>query len=114
MSNRQDHDLIQDMIEAARRSMRYCKDLDYEGFLQDTKTQDAVVRNVEIIGEAAGKISPDLRNQYPDLPWNNIIGMRNRLVHDYFGVNLNIVWEVVATDLPDLTKWLNRILDDSE
>jgi uncharacterized protein with HEPN domain len=62
--------------------------------------QDAVVRNLEIVGEAAKRVSPDLRERAPGIPWREMAGMRDKLVHDYFGVDLDLVWDVVATELP--------------
>ncbi len=110
MSRRSDTDLVRDMLEAARRARDYCADLQYDDFLQDNKTQDAVVRNLEILGEAAKSVSEDLRKRYDGLPWASIAGMRDRLIHDYFGVNLDIVWDVANNDLPRLVEDLNQIL----
>lgn len=73
-------------------------------FLADSKTQDAVIRNLEIIGEAVKNISGDLKSVYPDIPWQRIAGMRDRMIHEYFGVNLQIVWERVEQDVPELSK----------
>jgi uncharacterized protein with HEPN domain len=69
--------------------------------LQDEKTQDAVIRNLEIIGEAATKLSPELKAKYDEIPWGDIAGMRNRLIHGYFEVNLDIVWSTVEKVLPE-------------
>lgn len=79
-------------------------------FLADTKTQDAVIRNLEVIGEAVKSISADLKSAYPDIPWQRIAGMRDRMIHEYFGVNLQIVWERVEKDVPDLKTNVQRIL----
>jgi uncharacterized protein with HEPN domain len=81
-----------------------------ENFLQDTKTQDAVVRNLEIIGEAVKHISEKLRAQYPDVPWKRIAGMRDKMIHEYFGVNLQLVWDVVVQELPGLRGRIEQIL----
>lgn len=110
MSRRADTDLVRDMLEAAQRALDYCADLQYEDFTQDNKTQDAVVRNLEVLGEAAKSLSEDLRTRHDGLPWASLAGMRNRLIHDYFGVNLDIVWDVVKNDLPPLVEGLNQIL----
>lgn len=110
MSKRSDIDYLKDILEAAKRVTGYCKDLDYEGFLNDIKTQDAAVRNIEIIGEAAKNISPSYRELYPDIPWKNISGMRDKLIHGYFGVNLDIVWEVIKNDLPMLVGGIEAII----
>lgn len=73
-----------------------------EHFLKDRKTQDAVVRNLEIIGEASKRLSDDRKRSRPDIPWKQIAGMRDRLIHAYFGVDLELVWEVVEKRLPAL------------
>ena len=112
MSRRPDADLVRDMLQAARRAQDYCADLQYDDFTQDHKTQDAVVRNLEILGEAAKSLSGDLRTRHDGLHWASVAGMRNRLIHDYFGVNLDVVWDVVENDLPSLVEGLNQILED--
>jgi uncharacterized protein with HEPN domain len=81
-----------------------------EHFFQSDAAQDAVIRNLEVIGEAAKKVSTQLRKQYPDTPWQRISGMRNRLIHDYFDVDLLIVWNVVATQLGPLETQVRAIL----
>ena len=71
-----------------------------EAFRRDLKTQDAVIRNLQVIGEAAKKVSAETRATHPDIPWKHMAGMRDRIVHDYFGVSLGIVWDVVVNHLP--------------
>lgn len=110
MSERPNASWIEDMLQAAQRIVAYNCGLSYEDFLCDIKTQDAIVRNIEILGEAAGKISADFKKANPTLPWHNIIGMRNRLVHEYFGVNLDIVWSVAQDDLPGLIAMLENLI----
>lgn len=73
-----------------------------ESFFVDRKTQDAVVRNLEIIGEATKRLSNSLKDAHPDVSWKPIAGMRDKLIHDYFGINLQLVWDVVERDLPVL------------
>ena len=88
-------------------------DYAYEGkesFFADPKTQDAVVRNLEIIGEATKRISDSLKLGCPETPWKRIAGMRDKLIHDYFGVNLTLVWDVVERDLPELKHQIESIL----
>ncbi len=91
MSKRSDEDYLKDMLEGATRIIDYCKGLSFEQFLKDIKTQDAVVRNIEIVGEAVKNISEGLKTQHAAIPWKSIAGMRDRLIRDYFGVNLDIV-----------------------
>jgi len=80
-------------------------------FHKDPKTQDAVIRNLEIIGEAAKNIPEDFRQKYPQIAWKAVAGMRDKLIHDYFGVNLGIVWEVVHKEVPSLLQKIKTILD---
>ncbi|MCX5725014.1 MAG: DUF86 domain-containing protein [Nitrospirae bacterium] len=79
-------------------------------FLADRKTQDAVIRNLEIIGEATKRISPGLKSAHTDVAWKPIAGMRDKLIHDYFGVNVQLVWEAVERDLPQLYEKVNELL----
>ncbi|MFZ4629506.1 MAG: DUF86 domain-containing protein [Blastocatellia bacterium] len=102
MSNRSDADLLNDIREAIDRIQSYIGAGNYADFLGDIKTQDAVIRNIEILGEAAKLVSEEVRATYPSIPWRSMAGMRNRLVHDYFGVNLDIVWQVSVIELPKI------------
>lgn len=81
-----------------------------ESFFADRKTQDAVVRNLEIIGEATKHVSASIKEANPDVSWKPIAGMRDKLVHDYFGVNLQLVWDVVERDLPGLKLKVSQLL----
>jgi len=82
-----------------------------ESFFADRKTQDAVVRNLEIIGEATKRVSASLKDAHPDISWKPIAGMRDKLVHDYFGVNLQLVWDVVERDLPAFKLKVTQLLE---
>ena len=110
MSERADDDFLRDIREAARRIKEYTDAMTYDRFLADIKTQDAVVRNLEIIGEATKSLSARLRREYPDVPWKAIAGVRDRLIHHYFGVNLDIVWDIVTAELPALGSQVEAIL----
>ena len=90
------------MLEAITRIDRYSAGLNFEEFLRDAKSQDAIIRNLEIIGEAAKKISAEFRKANNQVPWQDIAGMRDRLIHHYFGTNWEIVWDVIRTKLPEL------------
>ena len=97
-----DRAYLLDILEAARLAVQYVADKPKDGFLKDTLCQDAVVRRLEIIGEAARRISEDTRKRYPDLSWRAMIGMRNLMIHEYDDVDLEIVWETVQNNLPPL------------
>ena len=109
MSKRDASLLIEDMPGSVRRIARYVAGMDYDAFLADDKTVDAVVRNLEIIGEATRQLPEDYREAHPELPWAQMEGLRNRIVHDYTGVDLGIVWEVVQRSLPALEKQLAEL-----
>ena len=81
MSQRTDRDLLTDIQEAIQRIRAYSVGMTYEGFMEDTKTQDAIIRNLEIIGEATKGLSAQLRQRYPDVPWRGMAGVRDRLIH---------------------------------
>ena len=85
--------------------------MDQQSFASDTRTVDAVVRNLEIIGEAATRIPEEFKAGHPDVPWRRVVGLRNRIVHEYFGVDIGIVWSVVSQDLPHLKSQIQDIAD---
>lgn len=110
MSKRTDKEFLNDSKEAILRINVYIEKLSYEEFLNDIKTQDAVVRNLEIIGEAIKNISKGLKKKYPQMPWKDLSGVRDKLIHHYFGVNLDIVWNIVKKELPEIILQLEAIL----
>ena len=81
----------------------------YNAFLSDTRTQDAVIRTFEVIGEATKKLSVDLRDRHPDVPWKKMAGTRDRLIHDHIGVDIEIVWQIVIAELSDLALQIAKI-----
>jgi uncharacterized protein with HEPN domain len=83
-----------------------------ESFFKDTKTQDAVVRNLEIVGEAVKNLSPQFKANHPEIHWKAISGMRDKLIHEYFGVNLNLVWHTVENDVPEFLQEMEKALRD--
>ena len=101
--------LIEDIQTALARIESYTTGLDRETFLQDQKTIDAVVRNLEIIGEAVRWLPTEFKDRQGSVPWSQIAGMRNRIVHDYFGLDLEIVWHVLQTSLPEFKRQLASI-----
>ncbi len=112
MSKRDHILLLEDMLDSALKIRRYTNNLDFDSFLNDDKTVDAVVRNFEIIGEAANRIDPDYRTKNPEVEWKRIRGFRNRIVHDYFGIDYEIVWTIIENNLSDLIDWLEVLIND--
>jgi uncharacterized protein with HEPN domain len=110
MSRRTDRDFLSDVREAIQRVLACTSGMTYEGFLSDVKTQDAVIRNLEIIGEATKNLATELRAKYPEVPWKSMAGTRDRLIHDHFGINLDIVWEIATIELPKVISRLEEIL----
>ena len=109
MSKREPSLLIEDIIESANKILEYTHDLSFEEFTNDSKTIDAVIRNFEIIGEAANRLPEDFKNHHSNIDWHRIRGFRNRIVHDYFGVDYSIVWEIKEMFLPNLISSLKTI-----
>jgi uncharacterized protein with HEPN domain len=114
MSSAKEEAFLKDILEAIRRIQAYTEDTDYDAFCADTKTQDAVMRNLEIVGEATKQLSETVRQQAPQIPWRSIARMRDKLIHHYFGVNLDIVWHVIQDDLPPLMTAVEGILTTTE
>ncbi len=114
MSKRGDKDFFKDIIEAIDRIQRYTRNMSFEEFLKDIKTGDAVVRNFEIIGEAVKNLTGDIKNQHKEIKWKDIAGMRDRIIHYYFGVNWDIVWASIKEKLPELKKKIEFILKEKD
>ncbi len=109
MSNRQPILLVEDIIESGEKILLYTNGLTFEQFISDSKTVDAVVRNFEIIGEAANRLPEEFKDKNPGIDWYRIRGFRNRIVHDYFGIDYNIVWQIKETVLLEMIEKLKRI-----
>lgn len=102
MSKREPSLLIEDMIESANKILNYTQNLTYEQFVKDSRTVDAVIRNFEIIGEAANRLPDEFKEQHDTIDWHRIRGFRNRIVHHYFGIDYTIVWTIREAYLPEL------------
>lgn len=105
-------DYLQDMYESAEKALQFVGEMNFQQFAEDDKTTFAVIRALEILGEAAKKIPEEIRRQYDDVPWREMTGTRDVLIHEYFGVNLAVVWRTVQEDLPPLLEKLRKILND--
>ena len=103
---------LEDILEAIERIEEYTEDMDYKDFKNDRKTVDAVLRNLEVIGEAVKNLSEDIKKRYPEIEWRRIAGMRDRLIHGYFGVNLQIIWETIQKRIPELKAQISSILEE--
>lgn len=103
---------LEDILEATRKVMRYTDGLSKAEFLEDEKTIDAVVRNLEIIGEAVKKLPEDLRAQYSAVEWKKIAGLRDILIHEYFGLDAEIVWDIVRNKVPALDREVRTMLHE--
>ncbi len=101
---------LDDILQAIAFIREYVKDTDYKAFEADRKTQDAVIRNLEIIGEAARTIPDEVRDKAAEIEWYKIIALRNILIHEYFGVNLKIVWDVIQNKLETLESTCRKLL----
>jgi uncharacterized protein with HEPN domain len=110
MSKRRDSDYLNDIREGIHRILTYTAELTYQQFMGDIKTQDAVVRNLEIIGEATKKLSIHIRKSYPKVPWKDMMGMRDKMIHHYFGINYEIVWTISKEELVGLLPEIENIL----
>ncbi len=108
--SRRDLLYLEDIIEACEKIQEYVQGYSYETFLADSKTRDAVARNLQIIGEAARRLSPELKDAHSEVEWNRIAGLRNRIVHEYSGIDWQIVWDVIVARLPELRDQAEMIL----
>jgi uncharacterized protein with HEPN domain len=108
--NRENQYLL-DMLNAAKIAMSHIADKTEESFYQDILCQDAVVRRIEIIGEAARRISPETQAKMTEIPWKEIIGMRNILIHEYDDVSIRVVWQTVNQQLPNLALMLESLIN---
>ncbi len=109
MSKRPVDLLLDDICEAIDRIEQYISGMSFDVFSKDRKSVDAVVRNLEIIGEASNRLPADFKNSHSQIQWHKVIGLRHRIVHEYFGVDLQIVWQILQKDLPSLREAISQI-----
>jgi len=109
MSKRPIDLLLSDMLDAIHRVEQYTGGMSFDAFSKDQKSIDAVVRNLEIIGEAANRLPDDFKERHSSVEWHKVVGLRHRIIHEYFGIDLQIIWQIVHVDLPTLRHTLSLI-----
>ena len=114
MSKRDVKLYVKDILEAIKAIEKFVEGMDFESFKEDDKTSSAVIRKFEIIGEATKNIPQSIKEKYPHIPWKEMAGFRDRLIHFYFGIKYDIVWDTIKLRLPELRKNIERILKDLE
>ena len=105
---------VQDMIEFSERVMSYTNGLDQAAFVADDRTYDATLRNLELVGEAATHVPGAVRDAHPEIVWRQIIAMRHRVAHGYLGLDEDVIWDIIRTDIPNLLPVLRDLLSSAE
>ena len=110
MKNKEPLFFLQDIQNSVTKIFKYTANIDYQEFISNDMAKDAVERNFEIIGEAVKNLSEDFRNKYPNIPFRQIAGMRDKLIHDYFGVDYEIIWKTIKDKLPEFSLDIEKLI----
>ncbi|MDH7606652.1 MAG: DUF86 domain-containing protein [Candidatus Bathyarchaeota archaeon] len=111
MRKRDYRNYLQDIIESINDIEDFTKNMSFEDFARDKKTINAVIRSLEVIGEAAKSVPKSFRDKYPSIPWRKMAGMRDKMIHEYFGVDVRILWETIKRDIPPLKPLILSVLE---
>jgi len=114
MSKRDVKLYVKDILEAIKAIEKFVEGMDFESFKEDDKTSSAVIRKFEIIGEATKNIPQSIKEKYPHIPWKEMTGFRDKLIHFYFGIKYDIVWDTIKLRLPELRNNIEKVLKDLE
>ena len=114
MKRRDLRDYLQDILDAVNDIERFVADMSYEQFIKDKKTLNAVVRSIEVIGEASKRLPLSLKAKNSELPWREITGMRDKLIHAYFGMDTETIWKTVKENIPQLKQTIKKMAKDQE
>lgn len=109
MSRRTPDLLLEDILDSAQKILEYTSSMTFAEFSEDSRTIDAAIRNFEIIGEASNLLPEEFKDRHPSIDWHRIRGFRNRIVHDYFGIDLQILWKIIADQIPSLMVEIKKI-----
>ncbi len=110
MKDRNYNIFIEDILEAMEKIGSYIKEISFEAFEANDMIVDAVIRNLGIIGEASAQIPTDIKEKFPDIPWKRMIGLRNIVIHEYFGIDLDTIWQIVTKNIPDTKPQIGMVL----
>jgi len=110
MADRDITDYLQDIINHSKDAQDFTKGITFDDFQKDKKTTYAIIRSIEIVGEAVRKLPLDFKKKHSHIPWEDIAGMRDKLIHDYIGVDLEIVWKTATVDIPQLLKDIEELV----
>ncbi len=110
MRKRDYRDYLKDIIDSIKDIESFIKNMSFEDFAKDRKTINAVIRSIEVIGEATKKIPKSIKDRYPSIPWKRMAGMRDKMIHGYFGVDVEILWKTIKEDVPPLKPLILEVL----